>query len=67
MANEDLDFDFAPVGPCCFCGEPIALEGADPITVSLEARNDNYDVFYAHLACVEKCVKQGNGIELSLR
>jgi hypothetical protein len=55
-----------PVGPCCFCGEKIAVEAPEPVTVSLEAANAR-QTFYAHMACVENHVKRGNGVELNLR
>jgi hypothetical protein len=50
-----------------YCGGPIPIAGPAPVTVSLVASNDKYQTFYAHLDCVEKHVKQGNGVELNLR
>jgi hypothetical protein len=38
-------------GPCCFCGAPIARQGADPCSVRVTTAQDRWQMWRVHAAC----------------
>lgn len=38
-------------GPCCFCGESISESEHDPCRVTVETRNEGWQVWSCHGKC----------------
>ena len=52
MATDPLDIMFQ----CCFCGETVPEQGAEPYELVLGTEDDALQQFYCHLACLRRAL-----------
>lgn len=50
-------------GPCCFCGELIAGSERDPCRVTVETRQEKWQVWFCHAACFKSRLAAGSLFE----
>jgi len=50
-------------GPCCFCGQPIGDSERDPCRVTVETRQEKWQVWFCHAECFKSRLAPGSLFE----